>query len=134
MASNTYVRLQSDGELERVKAIYLVPYFDNPQGISMPLNRQAEIVELAKRWSLHGRIHVISDAAYRALRYRGEDVPSTKTCDPDGDTVIVAGTFLEDLLTGNPRRLGCAAGALDRTGPAIRRATLTLARRTLASM
>jgi 2-aminoadipate transaminase len=98
--AQTLARLEADGQLPRVKAIYLVPYFDNPSGITLPLVRRIEIVEIARRWSKKGKIHVIEDAAYRQLRYFGDDVPSTRLCDEDGDTVIVAGTFSKSFSPG----------------------------------
>jgi 2-aminoadipate transaminase len=88
------------GELSRVKAIYLVPYFDNPSGITMPQARVAEIVELAKSWSRESKIHVIADEAYRELRYTSEDVPSAIAADSEGDTVVVAGTFSKSFSPG----------------------------------
>lgn len=96
----TLARCQWQGELARVKAIYLVPYFDNPGGTTMPAQRRAAVVELAKRWSRHGRIHVISDEAYRELRYTGEDIPSPRVWDEEGDTVIVAGSFSKSFSPG----------------------------------
>jgi 2-aminoadipate transaminase len=93
-------RLDAQGDLPRVKAIYVVPYFDNPGGVTMPLNRRAAIVEAAKRWSRHERIHVISDEAYRELRYWGDDIPSTAVCDEQGDTVVVAATFSKSFAPG----------------------------------
>ncbi len=92
--------LDRDGELSRVKAIYLVPYFDNPCGITMPLERRQRIVDIAKRWSHAQQIHVIADEAYRELRYSGQDIPSTLTVDEEGDTVIVAGTFSKSFSPG----------------------------------
>jgi 2-aminoadipate transaminase len=87
--------------------IYLIPYFDNPRGVSMPLERRSQIVEIAKRWSrpaadasLAGKIYVVSDDAYRELRYAGEDTPGTRTVDEEGDTVIVAGTFSKSYSPG----------------------------------
>jgi 2-aminoadipate transaminase len=96
----TLERLDASDELDRVKAIYLVPYFDNPGGITMPLERRASVVEVAKRWSRHEKIHVISDEAYRQLRYWGDDIQSTRVCDEEGDTVIVAGTFSKSFSPG----------------------------------
>lgn len=93
-------RFQRAGDLPRVKAIYLVPYSDNPCGITMPLERCARIVDIAKRWSLGQQIHVIADEAYREMRYEGEDVPSALTVDDEGDTVIVAGTFSKSFSPG----------------------------------
>jgi 2-aminoadipate transaminase len=88
------------GELSRVKAIYLVPYFDNPCGVTMPLARRREVVEIAKRWSTVQQIHVIADEAYRDLRYEAADVASMLTVDEDGDTVIVTGTFSKSFSPG----------------------------------
>jgi len=88
------------GELERVKAIYVTSYFDNPCGITTPAKRRAAIVELAKRWSRSSKIYVIEDAAYRELRYWGDDVPSLRSFDDDGRTVVVAGTFSKSYSPG----------------------------------
>jgi len=93
-------RLGAAGELSRVKAVYLVPYFDNPGGVTMPLERRAAVVGIAKRWSRRQRIHVISDEAYRQLRYWGDDIPGTRSCDEEGNTVVVAGTFSKSFSPG----------------------------------
>jgi len=92
--------MDAAGELARVKAIYLVPYFDNPCGVTMPVERLARIIEIAKDWSFENRIHVIADEAYRELRYSGEDVPSARSLDAEGDTVVVAGTFSKSYSPG----------------------------------
>ncbi|MDA1050893.1 MAG: PLP-dependent aminotransferase family protein [Planctomycetota bacterium] len=96
----TLQQLARSGDLPRVKAIYLVPYFDNPSGIMMPSERVQRIVQIAQRWSHKTRIHVIADEAYRELRYVGEDVPSASEFDEDGETVIVAGTFSKSFSPG----------------------------------
>jgi 2-aminoadipate transaminase len=96
----TLRQLEQAGELPRVKLIYLVPYFDNPCGVTTSLARRAAIVETARRWSRANWIHVIEDAAYRELRYAGDDVPSTRVADPTGGTVIVAGTFSKSFSPG----------------------------------
>jgi 2-aminoadipate transaminase len=93
-------QLDACGELGRVKAIYLVPYFDNPQGITTAPERARRIVETAKRWSINHTIHVIADEAYRELRYSGPDVPSARCYDDEGETVIVAGTFSKSFSPG----------------------------------
>jgi 2-aminoadipate transaminase len=96
----TLTHLAATEELARVRAIYLVTYFDNPRGITMPLKRLAQVVEIAHRWSRGTKIYVIADEAYRDLRYRGDDVPSALTLDEDGDTVVVAGTFSKSYSPG----------------------------------
>lgn len=92
--------LEAAGELGRVKAIYLVPYFDNPRGVCMTADRLAQVVEIAKRWSKQHRIAVVEDAAYRELRYAGADFPSARTFDEEGDTVIMTGTFSKSFSPG----------------------------------
>ncbi|QDU99068.1 aminotransferase-like domain-containing protein [Lignipirellula cremea] len=96
----TLQAIDDAGELSRVKAIYTVPYYDNPCGLTMPVGRRQALVEIAKRWSRENRIHLIEDAAYRELRYEGEDAPSMRTFDADGETVITAGTFSKSFSPG----------------------------------
>lgn len=93
-------RIERAGELPRVKAIYLVTYFDNPSGVSMSLARRQRVVEIGRRWSRRGRIHVIEDAAYRELRYAGDDIPGLRSLDGTADTVVVAGTFSKSYSPG----------------------------------
>jgi len=93
-------RREGSGERDRVKAIYLCSYFDNPNTSTLPADRRAEIVEIAQRWSRRGKIHVLEDIAYRELRYAGDDVPSMRAFDERGDTVIVAGTFSKSFSPG----------------------------------
>lgn len=93
-------RLDAAGELGRVKAIYVVTYYDNPRGVTVPPERRAELVQLARRWSRTGKIHIIEDVAYRELRYYGEDIPSLRSFDPVGDTVAVVGSFSKSYSPG----------------------------------
>ena len=93
-------RLKAAGELSRVKAIYVTSYYDNPSGVTLPIVRRAELVELAKRWSRESKIYIIEDVAYRELRYYGEDLPSLRSFDPEGDTVVQAGTFSKSFSPG----------------------------------
>ncbi|MET0386861.1 MAG: PLP-dependent aminotransferase family protein [Polyangiales bacterium] len=101
------------GELARVKAIYVMSYFDNPRGISLARERRAALVALAERYSREQRIYVIEDAAYRELRFEGDDLPSLRSLDVQGQSVIYAGTFSKSFSPGVrvgygifPRELG----------------------------
>ena len=97
----TFRQLERSGEIDRVKAIYLVPYADNPGGITMPLARSEEILEISR--GIAGRelpIQLIVDLAYRDLRYTGEDIPSMRSLDEAGDQVIVTGTFSKSFSPG----------------------------------
>jgi len=109
--------LESTGELPRLKAIYCTSYYDNPSGVSLSLERRGQLVEIARRWSHCGRIHVIEDAAYRELRYASDDLPSLKAFDPEGDTVIVAGTFSKSFSPGV--RVGWGVLPSDLIGPVL---------------
>jgi 2-aminoadipate transaminase len=93
-------RRQHCGQLSRVKAIYVTSYYENPSTVTMSRARREQIVEIAKRWSRPGQIYVIDDAAYRELRYSGDDVPSLRCFDGEGDTVIVAETFSKSFSPG----------------------------------
>jgi 2-aminoadipate transaminase len=93
-------RRQLAGELGRVKAVYVTTYYDNPCAVTLPAARRAMLVEIIKRWSRRQKIYLIEDAAYRELRYSGEDTPSLRAFDPDGDTVVHAGTFSKSFSPG----------------------------------
>jgi 2-aminoadipate transaminase len=90
------IRRRLGGEVERVKAIYITSYYDNPSSITLPVERRQRIVEIAQEWNLF----VIEDAAYRDLRYEGPDLPSMRSFDTQGDTVIVAQTFSKCFSPG----------------------------------
>lgn len=92
--------LKASGELERVKAIYVTSYFDNPSSVTLSAERRPQIVEIARRQSGERTIYVIEDTAYRDLRYFGEDIPSMRAFDPDGQTVVVAQTFSKSYSPG----------------------------------
>ena len=75
-------RLDAAGELSKVKALYVVSYFDNPSTVTLAQERRGPIVEAIKRFSRHGTIRIIEDAAYRELRFEGDDVPSLRLVRP----------------------------------------------------
>jgi 2-aminoadipate transaminase len=93
-------RLKRSGELSRVKAIYTVDYFQNPTGLSLSVTRRKKLVELAKRFSTGHRILILEDAAYRELRFTGEDLPSVKRFDPTNEYVIYTSTFSKPCSPG----------------------------------
>ncbi len=93
-------RLKAAGELGRVKAIYVTTYSDNPSGITLPEERRTALIEIARRWSTENKIYVIEDAAYRELRYYGDDTASLRALDEQDDRVIHAGTFSKSFSPG----------------------------------
>ena len=85
------------------KFLYCLPTFQNPTGVTMPLDRRIELLRVAREHSLL----VIEDDPYGELRYDGAEVPSLLSLDRDG-LVIRLGTFSKILAAG--LRLGWAAG------------------------
>jgi 2-aminoadipate transaminase len=93
-------RLDRNGELDRVKLIYTVDYFQNPTGLTLSEARRPRLVELARRFSKRHRLLVLEDAAYRELRYSGDDLPSVKRFDEGNEFVVYTGTFSKPLSPG----------------------------------
>jgi len=91
---------QQAGQLHRVKAIYVCSYFDNPSGATVAGQRRAELVELVRRWSRNSKLYLIEDAAYRPLRYCGSDIPSIRSFDSAGETVIYVDSFSKTFSPG----------------------------------
>jgi 2-aminoadipate transaminase len=111
-------RLQKSGELERVRLIYTVDYFQNPTGRSLSRERRPHLLELARRFSKQQRILILEDAAYRELRYVGEDVPSIKSLDAGNEHVILTMTFSKPLSPG--LKTGYGILPHDLVGPLLR--------------
>jgi 2-aminoadipate transaminase len=110
--------IQRRGELDRVKFIYVVSYFNNPTGMTLSADRRKQVVEIAKRWSRASRIHVVEDAAYRELSYFGDPPPSMLRFDPDASTVLYAGTFSKPFAPGV--RTGYLVAPRDLVGALVR--------------
>jgi 2-aminoadipate transaminase len=110
-------QLSAAGELPRVKAIYVMTYFDNPRSVSLAPARRPALCELAKRYSQSAPIYVIEDAAYRELRYVGDDQASIRAHDHDGSTVVYAGTFSKSFSPGIRVGFGILPRAL--VGPVL---------------
>jgi 2-aminoadipate transaminase len=96
-------RLKKSGELRRVKALYLVTYFQNPTGATTTLAKKRAVLKLLKK---HERaaghpLYLIEDAAYRELRFdHGADVPTALTLSGAKNRVIYAGTYSKPFATG----------------------------------
>ena len=93
-------RLDRTGELSRVKLIYTVDYFQNPTGLTLAEARRPRLVELARRFSRHHRLLILEDAAYRELRYTGDDITSVKRFDESNEYVVYTSTFSKPCAPG----------------------------------
>lgn len=96
----TLERLAAAGELHRVRALYLVPYFDNPAATNMSTERRLQIIEVVNRWRDRAALMMLVDNAYRDLRYEGEDVASMLDLGADPQTTVETGTFSKNLSPG----------------------------------
>jgi 2-aminoadipate transaminase len=92
--------LKHRGLLSRVKMLYLVSYFQNPSGVTTSLARKRAALEILKRYEKDAGhpIYLLEDAAYRELRFAGEEVPSALSISPA--RVIYAGTYSKPFATG----------------------------------
>jgi 2-aminoadipate transaminase len=96
----TLDRLRAEGR--RPKFIYTIPNFQNPGGVTMPLDRRLELVRIANEQELV----ILEDNPYGLLRYEGEPLPTLYSLD-GGRYVTYAGTFSKILSAG--LRIGWAA-------------------------
>lgn len=77
------------------KLIYIIPNFQNPTGVTLPLSRREEIMEIVRRYN----VLVVEDDPYGDLRYGGEDVPALKTMDTLSQ-VVYLGSFSKIIAPG----------------------------------
>ena len=94
--------LKRTGELNRVKMLYQVTYFQNPTGWTSQFDRKHAALELLRKYEKTAGhpIYLLEDAAYRELGFAGEDVPSALTVRAHRDRVLYAGTYSKPFATG----------------------------------
>ncbi|HUZ07251.1 MAG TPA: PLP-dependent aminotransferase family protein, partial [Candidatus Paceibacterota bacterium] len=96
-------RLKKSGELCRVKALYLVTYFQNPTGATTSLAKKSATLKLLKKFEIAAGhpIYLIEDSAYRELRFdHGEDVPTALALPGAAKRVIYTGTYSKPYAPG----------------------------------
>lgn len=109
------ITLEEDGlntkELEKtleenknIKILYIIPTFQNPMGVTTSLEKRIEILRICKKHN----VLIIEDNPYGELRFSGEDVPTIKSLDEDGDTVLYCGSFSKVLSPGLRIGFACA--------------------------
>lgn len=94
--------LRRAGELPRVKFLYLVSYYQNPTGYTTCFAKKAAALKLLRRYERFAGhpLYLLEDAAYRELRFAGDDIPSALAAPGGADRVLYAGTFSKPFATG----------------------------------
>ncbi|MFL0514786.1 PLP-dependent aminotransferase family protein [Brevibacterium luteolum] len=77
-------------------AIYVIPNFQNPSGVTMSLARRQRLLELAHEWNSV----IIDDDPYGSLRFSGEYIPSFAELSPDDPLVFSARSFSKIIAPG----------------------------------
>jgi len=68
-----------------LKAIYVIPDFQNPAGITMSLEKRKRLLEIARQEDLL----IFEDNPYSQLRFAGEAVPMLKSMDENGRVIML---------------------------------------------
>lgn len=94
--------LKAKGELPRLKALYLVTYFQNPSSVTTSYEKKCAALKMLKKYEKHAGhpIYLLEDAAYRELRFSGSEVPTALTAPENAERVIFAGTYSKPFSTG----------------------------------
>lgn len=78
------------------KAIYTIPNFQNPTGVTLSRDRRVRLLELAERWGAM----IIEDDPYGMLRFGGSAVPSLAEIAPGHPLVFQVRTFSKIIAPG----------------------------------
>ena len=78
------------------KAIYTIPTFQNPSGVTLSLERRQRLLELAREWGSM----VIDDDPYGLLRFEGEPLPTLRELGGGDPLVFSVRTFSKIVAPG----------------------------------
>ena len=95
--------LEAQGELPKLKLVYVQSYYQNPTGLTLAPDRRQPLADLVRRAGERAghRVVLLEDAAYRELAYDGPaDLPSLKRFDPENRFVASSYTFSKPLAPG----------------------------------
>lgn len=104
--AETITRVRAEGR--RIKALYTIPNFHNPTGLTLSPERRPRVAEICAA----AGIAVIEDNPYGLLSFDGRHLPSIHASDPDN--VFHLGSFSKIVAPG--LRVGWAVAP-----PAVRR-------------
>jgi len=81
---------------------YLVSYYQNPTGITTSFEKKAGALHLLRQFERAAGhpIYLLEDAAYREMRFRGQDVKSALAVKGARGRVVYTGTYSKPFATG----------------------------------
>lgn len=99
---NLLESLNKSGALNKVKFLYSVTYFQNPTSRTTSADKKEEILKILKSYEKKAGypIFYVEDAAYRELRFFGNDVPSSLALSKNNSNVIYTSTYSKPFATG----------------------------------
>ncbi len=94
--------MKRNGELGRLKLLYMVSYFQNPTGTTTSFETKAGVIELFRSYERAAghRLYLLEDAAYRELSFDGCGVKSALAVTGNRDRVLYMGTYSKPFATG----------------------------------
>jgi DNA-binding transcriptional MocR family regulator len=78
----------------QAKFLYTVPNFHNPAGVTLALERRAEIVALCEQYD----VLIVEDNPYGLLGFDGQTLPALRSLAPD--RVVYLGSFSKTFASG----------------------------------
>jgi 2-aminoadipate transaminase len=85
---------QAVNDGRRVKLLYTIPNFHNPAGVTLAVERRAEILEICRTYD----VLVVEDNPYGLLGFDGRAYPALRSLDPDN--VVYLGSFSKTFASG----------------------------------
>ncbi|GHF57926.1 DNA-binding transcriptional MocR family regulator [Amycolatopsis bartoniae] len=85
---------QAEKAGRRVKFLYTIPNFHNPAGVTLAVERRAEILAICRA---HG-VLVVEDNPYGLLGFDGQTYPALRSLDPEN--VVYLGSFSKTFASG----------------------------------
>src|ERR1700716_1884438 len=79
---------------QRVKFLYTIPNFHNPAGVTLAVERRAEVLEICRTYG----VLVVEDNPYGLLGFDGQTYPALRSMDPDN--VVYLGSFSKTFASG----------------------------------
>ncbi len=94
--------LKRQGQLSRVKLLYLVSYHQNPTSTTTSFEKKRAALAMLRHYERAAGhpIYLLEDAAYRELRFEGEDVRSALAVPRAASRAIYVGTYSKPFATG----------------------------------